>query len=214
MKSSVKTLLVFVAGLAVGAGSGYFITKKKYEKIADEEIASVKEVFQKKLDSLTCDNDESKDEPENPKYDSPQEYLAHHPEIDKPSYEQEEQDESKKEDRQATLKKESDDAHKKYNKALQNVGNACAEPYVIKPHEYGDQETYDLISLTLTSDGEVIDDRNTEILSDVEDVLGNCLTFMGEFAENVVHIRNEQRMCDYEVCKDIRTAEEIIEDRS
>lgn len=42
-----KGVLCFIAGLAVGAAATWFISSKRYEKIIDEEIASVKEQFSK-----------------------------------------------------------------------------------------------------------------------------------------------------------------------
>lgn len=41
-------LLIFSLGVAVGAVTSWFVTREKYRKIADDEIASVKEVFQRK----------------------------------------------------------------------------------------------------------------------------------------------------------------------
>lgn len=41
-------ILIFSLGVAVGAVASWFTAREKYRKIADEEIASVKEVFQRK----------------------------------------------------------------------------------------------------------------------------------------------------------------------
>lgn len=41
-------ILIFSLGVAVGAVTSWFIAREKYRKIADDEIASVKEVFQRK----------------------------------------------------------------------------------------------------------------------------------------------------------------------
>lgn len=41
-------VLIFSLGVAVGAVASWFIAREKYRKIADDEIASVKEVFQRK----------------------------------------------------------------------------------------------------------------------------------------------------------------------
>ena len=43
-----KQLLYFFAGVGAGAYIGYTITKKKYENLADEEVASVKEAYENK----------------------------------------------------------------------------------------------------------------------------------------------------------------------
>lgn len=41
-------IMIFSLGVAVGAVASWFVAKEKYRKIADDEIASVKEVFQRK----------------------------------------------------------------------------------------------------------------------------------------------------------------------
>lgn len=41
-------VLIFSLGVVVGAVASWFIAREKYRKIADDEIASVKEVFQRK----------------------------------------------------------------------------------------------------------------------------------------------------------------------
>lgn len=43
-----KQLLYFFAGVGAGAYIGYIIAKKKYENLADEEVASVKEAYENK----------------------------------------------------------------------------------------------------------------------------------------------------------------------
>jgi hypothetical protein len=43
-----KQLLYFFAGVGAGAYIGYTIAKKKYENLADEEVASVKEAYENK----------------------------------------------------------------------------------------------------------------------------------------------------------------------
>lgn len=43
-----KQLLYFFAGIGAGAYIGYTIAKKKYENLADEEVASVKEAYENK----------------------------------------------------------------------------------------------------------------------------------------------------------------------
>jgi len=48
MNNKVKAAVIFVAGAAVGSVATWFATKQYYKNIADEEIASVKEVYSKK----------------------------------------------------------------------------------------------------------------------------------------------------------------------
>ena len=48
MKKSLLYLFAFAVGASLGSAVTWHYTKKKYEKIAEEEIKSVKEVFSKK----------------------------------------------------------------------------------------------------------------------------------------------------------------------
>ena len=50
MNNTVKSILIFAFGAAVGSAVAWKLTKTKYEQIAQEEIDSVKEVYSKKKD--------------------------------------------------------------------------------------------------------------------------------------------------------------------
>ena len=151
MKKSLTAVISFTVGLIAGGATGMYISKSKFENIANEEIASAKEAFQKRIDELVGLKDMgSNNNEEGVIYNTPQEYLKSHPEIDKPSYEQEpeeisydESEDDKSNERASILKKEADDANKKYNKALNNLGNS-SEPYVIEPEQYGEEDSYDM----------------------------------------------------------------------
>ena len=44
----INKILIFAAGVAIGSAVTWKLVKDKYKKLADEEIASVKEVWSKK----------------------------------------------------------------------------------------------------------------------------------------------------------------------
>lgn len=69
MGDNLRKLFIFVAGAVVGSAVTYKIVKHKYELIANEEIASVKERYSKGIHSLREtieDPVESENEDENP----------------------------------------------------------------------------------------------------------------------------------------------------
>lgn len=73
MKSILTNIVIFATGAAIGSVVTWNLLKSKYEKIAQEEIDSVKEVYSKKNrseDICTVDNTE---EPEDP--DEAEEYI-------------------------------------------------------------------------------------------------------------------------------------------
>ena len=174
----------FLMGAAVGSGVTWYFLKTKYERIAQEEIDSVKEVFGRQSKS-------EKDEPAEPETEARQ---------------------------------TADEAREKpnileYAKKLKDVGyvNYASggeeknklKPYVIPPEEYGVIDEYQKISLTYYSDGVLADD-NDEIVDDVADTVGEDFAdHFGEYEEDSVFIRNDDRSCDFEILRDNRTYEEV-----
>ena len=48
VENSIKSIIIFIAGVGIGVAASWQILKKKYEQIAKEEIDSVKEVYSSK----------------------------------------------------------------------------------------------------------------------------------------------------------------------
>lgn len=82
------------------------------------------------------------------------------------------------------------------------------DPYVISPEEYGFNEEYEEILLTYYADGVVTDD-NGEIIDDVEEIIGHALESFGEYEEESVHVRNDERKAYYEIIREPRTYEDM-----
>ena len=57
MNNALKYGLIFVAGAAAGAAVSWKLLKTTYERIADEEIESVKETFAKKMEEIEATKD-------------------------------------------------------------------------------------------------------------------------------------------------------------
>ena len=56
MNNKVVAIAAFAIGAVVGAAATWKFAKTKYEKIADEEIESVKEVFSRKIKEQSQNN--------------------------------------------------------------------------------------------------------------------------------------------------------------
>lgn len=75
--------------------------------------------------------------------------------------------------------------------------------YVISPEEFGDCD-YETVSLTYYADGVVTDDFD-EPIEDVEDLIGpDALNTFGEYEDDSVFVRNDEKQCDYEILLDVR----------
>ncbi len=89
-----------------------------------------------------------------------------------------------------------------------------SHPYVISPDEFGENDTYDQISLTLYSDGILTDDDNN-IVEDVDDTVGiESLNHFGEYEADSVFVRNDLRKADFEILLDTRAFTDVYQQRS
>lgn len=181
-------LVMFIAGAAVGSAATWCYVKKKYEKIAQEEIDSVKEVFAKKEgysrakeaakvgeevvrgfnDGVRMAADQAKEKPDIAEY-------------------------------AAMIHKYGGDVVGEKERAVKEK-----YPYVISPEEFGEFEDYEKISLTYYSDG-ILADENDEVVDDVEDIVGDALDHFGEYEDDSVFVRCDERKCDYEILLDQRS---------
>lgn len=75
-------------------------------------------------------------------------------------------------------------------------------PYTISPDEFGENDNYEEVSLTYYAD-KVLADENDEIVNDVDYLIGyESLYSFGEY--DVIFVRNDEIMCDYEISLDER----------
>lgn len=73
-----------------------------------------------------------------------------------------------------------------------------SKPYVISPDEF-DENGYETISLTYYPDGVLVDDMG-EIVDDVDDTVGtDSLNHFGEYEDDSVFVRNDERKVDFEI---------------
>lgn len=185
--SKVTGLIIFVLGAATGSAVTWQFAKKKYERIAEEEINSVKEVFSKREQDMA--DVEITVEPK-PSVEASLKKFEEKPDISTYAW---------------ILK----------NEAYVPEGTEMAEnkPYVISPEEFGEFEDYDTISLTYYADQVLVDDGGDKI-EDVDDVVGmESLTRFGEYEDDSVFVRNDRLRCDYEILMDERTYSEARKER-
>lgn len=181
-------LCSFICGAALGAATTWFISKKilsdKYNKIAQDEIDSVKSRF-------TVPKVEKKEKKEE-KEDNKDESL-----VTKPSSKPTLADYAKRikeYTNYSDVEKEEKNSDKKVS------------PYVISPDEYGEDEDYDQKELTYYADG-ILADEDDEILN-ADEVLGKgSIDHMGEYEDDALHVKNESLKIYYEILVDERSYE-------
>ena len=82
-------------------------------------------------------------------------------------------------------------------------------PYVIDPSEFGMEDEYDTQSLTYYADSVLADDVD-DIVDAAETVGEDFANHFGDYEDDAVHIRNDERKIDFEILKDERTYKEAM----
>ena len=189
-----RGFVMFVLGAAVGSVATWQYTKKKYERIAQEEIDSVKEIFSKRESAAEVEI--VTPEPQTAKVGKPEEK----PDITEYAARLEREGYTNYSNVSAGEKKEEQEAME-------------MKPYVISPEEFGEFEDYERISLSYYAD-QILADEDDEKVEDVDNVVGlESLTHVGEFEDDSVFVRNDRLKCDYEILLDQRTYSDVIKQR-
>lgn len=185
MSNGFKTFIVFAAGAALGSLATWKFVKAKYERIANEEIASVKEVFGRRVSaSDEEDIDEEyfvkEEEPETTEHVDMKEYAEI---LSKNAYVN------------YANRGIPDDAEKK---AIE-----MERPYVITPEDFGEFEEYETVTLTYYADGVLAEDY--DVVEDIDATVGKeALNSFGEYEDDRVCVRNDRLRVDYEILADVQ----------
>ena len=201
-----KNFFTFVTGLVIGSVVTYVIVKDKFEKIAQEEIDSVKEVFgrrvekeaDKKVEKI-AKKEVEKIRKEYNEYDNlTKNYTSYSKNKTEESIEDVEYEEVCENDEDGVELDEIERASD-YDK-----------PYIIEPQEFGALDGYSLITLYHYSDNVLADDCD-ELVEDLDDVVGeDYASHFGEYEDDCVYVRNDRLKADYEICRDLRKYSDVV----
>lgn len=178
-KSILSKLFMFAAGAAVGSVVTWKLVKTKYEQIANEEIESVKEVFQKRYDDLP-DKENFNTKSERPESVDVATYIS---------------------------EKTGTDYGAAFD-GKEEKPTVTNEPYVISPGELGDKD-YEIINLTYYADGVLTDDRDNIIEDVDGMIGEGSLDRIGEYEDDALHVRDDVRRVDYEILVDERKSSQV-----
>ena len=200
MNTKVACAIAFVAGAAVGVAASWRVLDTKYKKLADKEIASVKELFYSK----PVENNEEPDESEEKKFEQS-------PEKDFTEEEKKEYTNIVSNYTNYTTKSVvEEEPNVEITDSEPNVTITDSEPYVISPVELGDCD-YDVIDLIYYEGDNTLTDEEDEIINDVGELIGwESLEHFGEYEDDSVCVRNDIRKVDYEVLLDVRKSSEVM----
>lgn len=177
MNTKFINVLMFATGAAIGSLATWKVVKTKYERIAQEEIDSVKERFSMKF--------EPKDEP-----------------VEEVVEEQPQRKPYQKPDLFEYAKILQEEGYTDYSESTveeKGGSNSANRPYLISPDEFGEMDGYESISYTWYEDGILADDQGI-VIEDVDEIVGlDNLKRFGEYEDDAVHVRNDERREDYEI---------------
>jgi hypothetical protein len=186
MNNAIKNILILGGGIGIGAFSMKMYLEKKCEAMLQEEIASVKEVYERKNERAERKLGKKTEAAERDKV-----VL-----MKKDIYE-------KKAKRYAG--DEEDPEHTEYENMSRPSKNDPEAPYVISYEEFAEEmNNFEKLTLNYYEDDDVLTDEEDGVVTDVIGVVGDdALTSFGDRSEDpeVVYVRNEKLETDYEVIR-------------
>lgn len=218
MNNKLIGVLAFTAGASIGAVVAWKFLEKKHEDAMQEEIDSIKkelkEYFSKKYSAPNNEDfhDYLKNKPttQEDKQESVTEEIRkiYNNVISDKGYtnysdfaksDSDEEDDSDED--------EEDDLEDKPVYAERDTD--MDEPYVISPEEFGELD-YEKISLTYYAD-DVLADEFDGLVENIDSIVGlESLNTFGEYEDDSVFVRNDKLRCDYEILKDLRRWEDVV----
>ena len=200
MNNKLFSFIMFTTGAAIGSLVTWKAIKTKYERLAQEEIDSVKEEFSR-LSKIRKESNNRQNEDEDTEAgdiecnDTDQDDLVEYNNIT------------------ARYRSSSDDDE------TDEEGDEWSEgevpyingPYVISPDDFASSPPgYSAQPLDYFADGVLADSWGVEL--DIEETIGEeSLEHFGEYADDLLYVRNERKEIDYEVTKDPRTYAEAVQ---
>ena len=217
MNINTKIGFAFLLGVASGIFVGNMYLKEKYEKIANDEIESVKEYWEVKSNTELVDYAEEMAEDMCDQYSkearSAAEQARNKPDIVRYAEQLHEEGYT---NYSAPVKKEvptipEPPVEEVVEDKPDILPADLGDPYVIPPDEFGDFDDYPCNTLIYWADGILTDDNNYPV-EDVESTVGSeALDTFGDYEDDSVFVRNPRLRCDFEILLDPREYEDVVQ---
>lgn len=189
----VKQIGIFLAGVAIGAGSCYIFVKKHYEKIAQEEIDSVKEYYSRSK-QFTSEEEEEKDIPEI------EEFVSEPPKVEESINYSEYAAKRIGDKLRENIEKGRNEEHMvKY----EHPTDEDTVPYIIDDKTVGNVSFYARATLLYYMGNDtLVDEESDEPVDDIQGTIGkDNLEILKSIPETTIYVRNVGYGIDYEVIK-------------
>lgn len=184
--NKIKNILIFVAGAVIGSVATARLVKEKYERLAEDEIADMRDYYNEKIKKKVSEKSEEKSE-------------------EKSSTETTDEDDVEKEYNKIVTDYNKAFVSSEETKRIVESKECDADDeksiYIINPQEFGMPDDYETAFLNYYTDGYVTDDFD-DVIEDPERLIGKeALGNIGKFTEGLIHVRNESEMTDFEIAK-------------
>ena len=178
---------MFAVGAAVGSLVTWKLVKTKYERIAQEEINSVKETFAKRKPVIDIPKSVDIDEQVSNSQSDLEKYRGF-----AKAYNMADEEDNEKDEEEEGEPEMSDG------------------PQIISPDDFGENDSYDIVSLNYYADGVLTDDWDN-IIDDPEETVGPDIEkHFGEYEEDTVYVVNDEHGAYYEICRDLRNYSDVV----
>ena len=177
-----KGLLIFAAGLAVGAVAGAVLVKNKVLADAKAEVEEVRKYYRESRGVVKeVEEKEEVKEVEKKEYELKDIQVKDEPKTGLTNYNQ---------------------ITKMYMSKDEFQTPMYDDPFVIDPSEFGENPEYDTETLTYFADGVLVDDVD-DVIDEPDIVVGlENLKIFEEFGATTVYVRNDIYKTDYEIIRD------------
>jgi hypothetical protein len=179
MNKTLTNLFILTAGAAIGSVVTWKFVKDKYERMAREEIAEVREYY----DNLRRSSGEAQN------CGTIEEPIMEETFVEVPTF---------------TEQERIDYANLATKYTVEKGDPVTVQiPEIITPGEFGEYG-YPTVSLTYHSDGVLVDDFGDVIdPNDIDSMIGSDFArHFGDYEEDSVFVRNHRTETDYEILKD------------
>ena len=195
MSNTLSKILIFASGAAIGSVVTWKIITDRYSQIIEEELESIKNEILEELE----EEDESEDDDIQEEVESSETDKTMYSEIiKKGGY--------RNYSNRTPAKQVAPEEEEKEEEEIEDMGR----PYVVSPDDFDEHDDYEAVTLVYYSD-KVLTDEDDNVIEDVEGMVGEeSLNHFGEYEDDSVFVRNDERKTDYEILLDERRFADVF----
>lgn len=185
-----KKALIFIGGAVTGSLVSWYFTKKKYETLAENEIAKMREGYRQKNKELA---ERARIKPDISEVTKDR-FTIHQEDVD--------------------LAEKEENLIAKYAEESEPTGEENISPNddiieFIDDGEFASMNGYEKVNLVLYEDDVLANEMSDDIVL-VEDTVGQqAIDDFKHYNPEAFYVRNNQLMTEYEITRDHRTYEEV-----